>query len=147
MAIGNFPFYDRAFASKARTLTEAASPHMVLMIDGTDPAAVKKSTGAGVSGIVGVLNDPQGDPNNSGAFAQNDVVNVAESGTVPVLFCANESVVRGGVVISGSTAGCAKMRAAEGAPYDIIGIAEETKTIGSSPDTASVRLTLHRIPA
>ena len=142
MTIGNFPFYDRAVVSKPRTLTGAASPCMLVMVDGTDPDAVKPTTGAAVSGIAGVISTEQGDPNNGGAHAQGDVVDCVEIGTVPVLFQANESVVRGNPVISGATAGCAKMWAAEGA-CDVIGFAEETKTIGASPDVASVRLAFH----
>ena len=142
-AIGLFPFYDRPVVEKVRTLTVAASPHMLVMVDGTTPDGVKPTTGAAVSGVVGVINDPQGDPNNSNAFPIGGTVNVCEVGTVPILFCASESVVRGNPVIAGATAGCAKMYAAEGA-CDIIGFAEETKTIGASPDLASVRLSLHR---
>jgi hypothetical protein len=149
MAIGLFPFYDRVTRSKARNIKTgtAQGRGAVMMIDGTDPADCKQLTGAGVTGLLGVVADAQGDPNNSGIFPNGSIVNVAEEGTVPVLFDAATVITRGATIISGATAGTAKVLAAEGKPYDVIGYAEEAKTIGGSPDTAAVRLSLHRVEA
>ena len=148
-AIGLFPFYDEPAKTRALTLTTTAQFGSVLMADVvTDPSSAKATTGAGVTGIVGVVNTSQGDPNNSGLFPVGGTVDGAHGGIVPVLFDANVILTREATIISGATAGTAKVLGAEGAPYDVIGYyAGQNKTIGASPDLGSVRLDIHRVEA
>ena len=148
-ALGFFPFYNRPGVCNTRKLTTTAAPWMVLMADAVnDPSSAKKATGAGVTAVLGVIVTPQGDPNNSGNFAIGDLVDVAETGNVPVLFDAGTVLTREATIISGATAGTAKVLGAEAKPYDVIGYyAGEAKTIGGSPDVGSVRLDMHRVEA
>lgn len=149
--LGFTPFYNRPARCYAKKITangNNAKTGMVVVADTTNTNAsdeVKTVSSAGATGVEGVIVTPQGDPNNSNQFVTGNIVDVAYEGVVPVLVEANAAVTRGATLITSATTGCAKLLAAEAKPYDVIGYAEEDKTIGGSADFVSVRLNVLRI--
>lgn len=129
------------------TMTVATGKYgMIVVPDGAPHADAKITTAAGETKLLGVIVD-QGDPNNSGLFATGAQVSVARGGVVEVLFQNGTVIARGDTIIASGTAGMAKVLAAEAKPYDVLGYAEEARTIGAAAGRASVRLHIHTVPA
>lgn len=153
MAIGNFPFYSRPMpgGTSARSLTNSAAPYSVVVGEtassNANPNDVTPSTSAGQTGIVGVISDPQGDPNNSNAFPSGAVVNVAEHGKVPVLIVSGAVLTKRCTLIASGTAGQAKVLGAESKPYDVIGYYDDVPQTLTAATALSVELNIHRVEA
>lgn len=153
MAHGKFPFYNRSLpgGTTARTLTAAAAPYSIVVAttagSNANPNDVTPSTGAGETLIVGVISDPQGDPNNSGNFASGDVVNVMEHGKCPVLLVSGSVLTKRCTIIASGTAGMGKVLGAESAPYDVLGYFDDVPQTLAADTALSVELAIHRIPA
>lgn len=100
---------------------------------------------AGTTGVLGVVTSI-GDPNNSGLHPVDADVSVRDAGDVEILVLGSTAYARGDILITSATAGVAKKRAAEVAPYDIIGVVLQDITTGVNPQRISARLTLNRVP-
>lgn len=98
---------------------------------------VKLPAGAGAVGVRGVVQD-RGDPNNAGLFPIGEEFGACVDGFVEVLLDAGQSAVKDAPLITGATPGTVKPIAAESAPYDIVGYAEQTITAGASPTLISM---------
>jgi hypothetical protein len=146
-----FPSFDRLLpgGSTARNLTASAAPASIVVADsGTSNAEdVTPSSSAGQVGIVGVINDPQGDPNNSDAFPSGSRVSVAEHGKVPVMIVTGAVLTKRCTLIASATAGQAKVLGAESAPYDVIGYFDDVPQTLSAATALSVELNIHRVEA
>ena len=98
---------------------------------------------AGATGIIGVVQS-QGDPNNSGLFAINDEVSVRDLGDAQVLVLGGVTYARGDLIITSTTAGVGKHRAAE-TTCDVLGFCLQDITTGTNSQLISVRLDPFRI--
>lgn len=151
--MAGFPTYDRVQAGgvTARRLTASAAPHSIVIADtaggNTNPEDVTPSTAAGQTGVVGVINDPQGDPNNSDAFPSGTMVSVAEHGKVPVLIVSGSVLTKRCTLIASGTAGMAKVLGAEAKPYDVIGYFDDEPQTLAADTALSVELNIHRVEA
>lgn len=151
MAIGSLPFYNRPMpgGTSARTLTATAAPFSVVVAEtgssNANPDDVTPNTSAGQTGIVGVISDPQGDPNNSNNFVSGNVVNVMEHGKCPVLIVSGAVLTKRCTLIASATAGQAKVLASESKPYDVIGYYDDVPQTLSAATALSVELNVHRI--
>lgn len=144
MANGLFPFYNRPGIVKPRKLvTTKAKTGMIMIKDhATAPEGVTPCSSAGQLAVAGVISDPQGDPNDSGQFPVNSVINVAETGTIPVQLLA-DTYAEDDVIIASATAGCGKKLGAESVPYCVLGYYDDVpQTIGATT-LLSVRLNIH----
>lgn len=151
--MAGFPSYDRlqAGGSTRRNLTNQASAYSVVVAEtassNANPEDVTPSTSAGQTGIVGVINDPQGDPDNSGLFPAGTSVSIAESGKVPVLIVSGAVLTKRCTLIASGTAGMAKVLGAESKPYDVIGYYDDVPQTLTANTALSVELNIHRVEA
>jgi hypothetical protein len=111
----------------------------------TNARDVKLPTGAGNTGVRGVVSD-QGDPNSSDGFAVGDEFGICVEGVVEVLLDAGESCVKDAPAITGTTAGTVKPIASESAPYDVVGQFAQTynNSSGLTPVLVSMKMGLYR---
>lgn len=145
--LGLMPANSRPTFSSTKTMTVATAKYgMLLMDSGTgnhDEAVITTATSSkNIWGVVG----SQGDPNNSGLFATGDQVTCVEDGYAEVLFVLGTVITEGDTIVPSSTAGLATTRAVAGpsVPFDVIGYAAQTITIGAAAGLCSVRLRIHR---
>jgi hypothetical protein len=149
--MSGFPSFDRLHpgGSTTRRLTGAATPHSIVVADASggnsNPEDVTPSTSAGQTLIVGVINDPQGDPNNGNAFPVGAEVSVAERGKVPVLIVSGSVLTKRCTLIASGTPGMAKVLAGEPKPYDVIGYYDDAPQTLIANTALSVELNVHRI--
>lgn len=146
-----FPSFDRLSpgGSTRRNLTAQAGAYYVVVADGgtSNPEDVTPSTTAGQVGIVGVINDPQGDPDNSGLFPVGASVSVAEDGKVPVMIVSGSVLTKRCTLIASATAGMAKVLGAEAKPYDVIGYYDDVPQTLTANTALSVELNINRVQA
>ena len=146
MANGLFPFYNRPIpgAIKARKLvTTKAKTGMIMVADhATAPEGVTPCSSAGQTALVGVISDPQGDPNDSGQFPVNGTINVCEMGTIPVLLLA-DTYAEGDAIIASATTGCGKKLGAESVAYGVLGYFDDVPGTYGATTLLSVRLNIH----
>jgi hypothetical protein len=153
MAIGKFPFYNRPLpgGTSARTLTNSAAPFSVVVAEtaGSDanPDDVTPSTSANQTLVVGVISDPQGDPNNSGNFPSGAVVNVMEHGKCPVLIVSGAVLTKRCTIVTSSTPGMATVLGVDppAAAYDVIGYYDDVPQTLAANTPLSVELCIHRV--
>lgn len=145
--IGLMPPYSRPTAWSTKTMTVATGKYGYILKDaGTgnhDETIITTATNAvNVWGVIG----SQGDPNNSGLFAVGDQVTCIEDGYAEVMFVIGTVITEGDTIVPSGTAGLATTLAVAGpsVPYDILGYAAQTITIGAAAGLASVRLRVHR---
>ena len=148
MSIGLMPAYSNPARQITKTMSVATAKYgMIAVPDATsNHDGAKINIAAGETLIEGVITS-QGDPNNSDLFAVGDQPSVAIEGIVEVLFAAGEVIAKGDTIITGGTAGCGKVLGAEAKPYAVLGYAEQAITIGAAAGRASVRLSIHSVPA
>lgn len=149
--MSGFPSFDRLHpgGSTTRRLTASAAPHSIVVADtsagNANPEDVTPSTTAGQTLIIGVINDPQGDPNNGNAFPPGAEVSVAEHGKVPVVIVAGSVLTKRCTLITSGTPGMAKVLGAEAKPYDVIGYYDDAPQTLTANTALSVELHIHRI--
>jgi hypothetical protein len=140
----NPPRSDRRIIPGFVTTETGPTYGMCMMYDTgtTNFRDVKRTTGAGVASVAGVVAD-HGDPNNSGQFSTGDDMGLCVDGIVEVLLDGGQTATKGAYAISGATAGTVKPIGGESAPYSIVGQFMETLTAGASPTLVSLRMGLH----
>ena len=117
----------------------------VVIYDSGDASyqAVKLPTGAGNTGVAGVVAD-QGDPNDSGKHPSGGEFGVCRDGIAEVYLEASATATKGGPAITAATAGTVK-DAAGSAPYDVVGYFMETKTAGAgAAELVSIDVSIQR---
>jgi len=148
-----FPSFDRlqAGGATARKLTAAAAPYSVVVAEtaagNSNPEDGTPSTTAGQTAVIGVIADPQGDPNNGGLFPLGATVSVAERGKVPVLIVSGSVLTKRCTLIASDTVGIAKVLGAEAKPYDVIGYFDDVPQTLAADTALSVELHIHRVEA
>lgn len=142
------PPFCRPGKSQAGIVATGTVKYGYVLVDGATAAHadVKPCTSAGETKLVGVCTS-QGDPNNSGAFATGDQVDVAYDGDAEVMFPAGTVIAMEDIIIASATAGHAKVLGAEAKPYMVLGRAKQAITIGAAAGLASVRLQIEHVPA
>jgi hypothetical protein len=148
-----FPAFDRPLpgGTTRRNLTNQAGAGYIVVGDtsggNVNAEDVTPSTAAGQTGVIGVINDPQGDPNNSNLFPAGSSVSVAEHGKVPVMIVSGSVLTKRCTLVASATAGMAKVLGGEAKPYDVIGYYDDVpQTLGANTALA-VELNVHRIEA
>jgi hypothetical protein len=146
--IGTMPAYSRpAVPMVTKTLTGSAAKYGYIVADaGTgNHDEVVISAGTSQKNLWGVVQS-QGDPNNSNQFVATDQMSVAEDGYAEVQFVLGTVITEGDTIVPSATPGLATTLAVAGpsVPYDVLGYAAQTITIGAAAGLASVRLRIHR---
>ena len=115
----------------------AAVSEGAVLVAGTDYDQAVLPSGAAATKIVGVAKNATG--------ASGERVNVAKVGVVPVLAAANASITQGDELITSNSSGHVKSWTNETA-VDVVGIAMETRTIGSTAEMIPCELRIYRRP-
>lgn len=132
--------------SRTGVMTDALAKFGAVLVSAAtgNHADMATTTAAGAAAVMGVVTS-QGDPNNSGLFAVGEEVSVADLGDVEIQVVAGTYAV-GDALITSTTAGCAKKRAAE-AGADVIGTALQAITTSQNGQRISCRLLISRAGA
>lgn len=144
--VGLNPPYNTKQHCKSGVMKDALAQFgSIVVSSGTSGHAdMITSTSLGDPLIEGVVVS-QGDPNNSGLFAQGDLVSVCDLGIIPVLLLGSTTYARGDRIIQSSTAGVGKKIASETGDLGLVGICEQDVTTGTNPQLVAVRVLCTRI--
>lgn len=132
--------------SRSGVMTDALAQFGTVLITANtaNHSEMVTTTSAGTTGVQGVVTS-QGDPNNSGLFAVNDIVSVRDQGDAQILVLGGVSYAETDLLITSTTAGVAKKLESETGSMDVIGYPVQKVTTGSASQLISVRLNIHRI--